>query len=162
MDPKATTDSDTMRPILVTGASSGIGRNIAETLAANGYYVYAGARKQVDLDAPVPAAAAVHAAAGRDVKLVDQEVVRPVVEAHPPLVGGVEIRGAIGEGVLARVVDGEQVVAVGVAVGPGVLPVLVGLAEQVGGGAIGVAVAGAGGALVHGAIAVVVDAVAVL
>lgn len=37
--------------ILVTGASSGIGRNIAETLAANGYFVYAGARKQEDLDA---------------------------------------------------------------------------------------------------------------
>lgn len=38
------------KAILVTGASSGIGRNIAETLAANGYFVYAGARKQADLD----------------------------------------------------------------------------------------------------------------
>ena len=39
------------KAILVTGASTGIGRNIAETLAANGYFVYAGARKQADLDA---------------------------------------------------------------------------------------------------------------
>ena len=37
------------KAILVTGASTGIGRNIAETLAANGYFVYAGARKEKDL-----------------------------------------------------------------------------------------------------------------
>lgn len=36
--------------ILVTGASSGSGRMIAETLAAKGYTVYAGARKQKDLE----------------------------------------------------------------------------------------------------------------
>ena len=39
------------KAILVTGASSGIGRNLAEKLAAGGYFVYAGARKQADLDA---------------------------------------------------------------------------------------------------------------
>jgi len=39
------------KAILVTGASTGIGRHIAETLAAEGYFVYAGARKQKDLDA---------------------------------------------------------------------------------------------------------------
>ncbi len=37
--------------VLVTGASSGIGRNITETLAAQGYFVYAGARKKADLEA---------------------------------------------------------------------------------------------------------------
>jgi NAD(P)-dependent dehydrogenase (short-subunit alcohol dehydrogenase family) len=37
--------------VLVTGASSGIGRKIAESLAENCYFVYAGARKQGDLDA---------------------------------------------------------------------------------------------------------------
>ena len=37
--------------VLVTGASSGIGRVTAEFLAENGFYVYAGARKQADLDA---------------------------------------------------------------------------------------------------------------
>ncbi len=39
------------KAILVTGASTGIGRNMAEMLAANGYFVYAGARKQADLQA---------------------------------------------------------------------------------------------------------------
>jgi len=35
--------------ILVTGASTGIGRNLAESLAEKGYHVYAGARKEKDL-----------------------------------------------------------------------------------------------------------------
>lgn len=38
------------KAVLVTGASSGIGRSIAETLASNGAFVYAGARKQKDID----------------------------------------------------------------------------------------------------------------
>lgn len=38
------------KAVLVTGASSGIGRNIAERLAAEGYFVYAGARKDADLE----------------------------------------------------------------------------------------------------------------
>jgi NAD(P)-dependent dehydrogenase (short-subunit alcohol dehydrogenase family) len=37
--------------VLVTGASSGIGRKITETLAAQGTFVYAGARKTEDLAA---------------------------------------------------------------------------------------------------------------
>ena len=43
--------SNEQKAILVTGASSGIGRNIAEKLAEDGYFVYAGARKQADIDA---------------------------------------------------------------------------------------------------------------
>ena len=39
------------RAVLVTGASSGIGRAITEHLAANGFFVYAGARKPEDLAA---------------------------------------------------------------------------------------------------------------
>lgn len=35
--------------VLVTGASSGIGLRITEVLSSNGYLVYAGARKEVDL-----------------------------------------------------------------------------------------------------------------
>jgi NAD(P)-dependent dehydrogenase (short-subunit alcohol dehydrogenase family) len=37
--------------VLVTGASTGSGRMIAETLAATGHYVFAGARKDRDLEA---------------------------------------------------------------------------------------------------------------
>lgn len=39
------------RAVLVTGASSGIGRKITERLASQGFFVYAGARAQADLDA---------------------------------------------------------------------------------------------------------------
>jgi len=39
------------RAVLITGASSGIGLKTAEVLAANGFFVYAGARKQADIDA---------------------------------------------------------------------------------------------------------------
>ena len=38
------------KAVLVTGASTGIGRKITEALAAKGHFVYAGARKQKDLD----------------------------------------------------------------------------------------------------------------
>jgi NAD(P)-dependent dehydrogenase (short-subunit alcohol dehydrogenase family) len=37
------------KAVLVTGASTGIGRKITERLAAHGYFVYAGARKNADL-----------------------------------------------------------------------------------------------------------------
>ena len=43
--------ADDDKSILITGASTGIGRNLAETLAENGYHVYAGARKETDLAA---------------------------------------------------------------------------------------------------------------
>ncbi len=39
------------KAVLVTGASSGIGKRTTELLASKGYFVYAGARKQKDLDA---------------------------------------------------------------------------------------------------------------
>jgi NAD(P)-dependent dehydrogenase (short-subunit alcohol dehydrogenase family) len=41
----------TQKAILVTGASTGIGRKVTERLAAEGYFVYAGARKEEDLKA---------------------------------------------------------------------------------------------------------------
>jgi NAD(P)-dependent dehydrogenase (short-subunit alcohol dehydrogenase family) len=48
----ATTEAPTaQKAVLVTGASSGIGRKITEVLASRGVYVYAGARKAEDLKA---------------------------------------------------------------------------------------------------------------
>lgn len=38
------------KAVLITGASSGLGRAMAEAMAANGYFVYAGARKDQDLE----------------------------------------------------------------------------------------------------------------
>jgi NAD(P)-dependent dehydrogenase (short-subunit alcohol dehydrogenase family) len=37
------------KSVLITGASTGIGRHLAKTLADKGYHVYAGARKEADL-----------------------------------------------------------------------------------------------------------------
>jgi NAD(P)-dependent dehydrogenase (short-subunit alcohol dehydrogenase family) len=44
-------DGDEQKAVLVTGASSGIGLRITEVLAEQGYFVYAGARKDADLAA---------------------------------------------------------------------------------------------------------------
>lgn len=43
--------SSPQQAVLVTGASVGIGRKVTERLAAEGYYVFAGARKEQDLKA---------------------------------------------------------------------------------------------------------------
>ena len=42
---------EAQKAVLITGASTGIGRNAAERLAAAGYFVYAGARKAADINA---------------------------------------------------------------------------------------------------------------
>ena len=49
-DVKPSGDSP-QRAVLVTGASVGIGRKVAERLAAEGFFVFAGARKEQDLKA---------------------------------------------------------------------------------------------------------------
>src|SRR5262245_2370237 len=49
MSPAQTSPDSTPKAVLVTGASTGIGRSITEHLAAKGYFVYAGARKEQDL-----------------------------------------------------------------------------------------------------------------
>ena len=47
----AKSTEDAQKAILITGASTGNGRMLAGTLAAKGYFVYAGARKDKDLKA---------------------------------------------------------------------------------------------------------------
>ncbi|HEY7569602.1 MAG TPA: SDR family oxidoreductase [Gemmatimonadaceae bacterium] len=49
--PLAAQQSTAQRAVLVTGASSGIGRKITELLASQGHFVYAGARKAEDIAA---------------------------------------------------------------------------------------------------------------
>ena len=43
-------ETKAQKAVLITGASTGIGRNAAERLAAAGYFVYAGARKASDIE----------------------------------------------------------------------------------------------------------------
>jgi NAD(P)-dependent dehydrogenase (short-subunit alcohol dehydrogenase family) len=49
--PALAASTASQKAVLVTGASTGIGRKVTERLAANGYFVYAGARKEADLKA---------------------------------------------------------------------------------------------------------------
>ncbi|MFT7288809.1 MAG: Zn-dependent M28 family amino/carboxypeptidase/short-subunit dehydrogenase, partial [Halieaceae bacterium] len=49
--PQISQADESPKYVLVTGTSTGIGRNLAETLARNGYHVYAGVRKDQDYTA---------------------------------------------------------------------------------------------------------------
>jgi NAD(P)-dependent dehydrogenase (short-subunit alcohol dehydrogenase family) len=51
LNPVWSAESPSAKAVLVTGASTGIGRKITERLAADGYFVYATARKPEDLKA---------------------------------------------------------------------------------------------------------------
>lgn len=50
LSPAVAAGAENQKAVLITGASSGIGRNTAERLARAGYFVYAGARKAADIE----------------------------------------------------------------------------------------------------------------
>jgi len=91
-------DADTstdQKAVLITGASSGLGRVMAETLAANGYFVYAGARKDKDL----AELSAIKNIQGIRLDVTDQNeidaAVRTVTEAGRGLYGLVNNAGVV-------------------------------------------------------------------
>lgn len=96
------------KSILITGASTGIGRNLAETLAAKGYHVYAGARKDRDL-AELDAIENV-TAVRLDVTKQDQidAVVKLIDENGTGLYGLVNNAGVGGGGVVAETAIEDQ------------------------------------------------------
>jgi NAD(P)-dependent dehydrogenase (short-subunit alcohol dehydrogenase family) len=64
-------EAKSSKAVLVTGASTGIGRKITERLAADGYFVYAGARKEADLKALARCSPHALVPAGRTRRMID-------------------------------------------------------------------------------------------
>ena len=92
---EAPPDAGTMKAVLVTGASTGIGRKITERLAADGYFVYAGARKDSDLQA-LGAIKNVQAVRLDVTKVDDIEATRKIIErGHLGLYGLVNNAGVV-------------------------------------------------------------------
>ena len=84
-----------MKAVLVTGASTGIGRKITERLAGDGYFVYAGARKDSDLHA-LAAIKNVQAVRLDVTKVEDIEAARKIIEGgHRGLYGLVNNAGVV-------------------------------------------------------------------
>ena len=102
-----TAENDSQKAILVTGASTGIGRMVAEKLAADGHFVYAGARKQADLDAlnAIPNIQAVRL----DVTKQDEidAAVAAVRKGGKGLYGVINNAGVITMGPLAEIDEGD-------------------------------------------------------
>jgi NAD(P)-dependent dehydrogenase (short-subunit alcohol dehydrogenase family) len=95
------------KAVLVTGASSGIGRKITERLAANGFLVYAGARAPKDIDDlnKITNVHAVHL----DVTIADDinAAVATVTKAGHGLWGIVNNAGVVGVAPLVEMDDKE-------------------------------------------------------
>jgi NAD(P)-dependent dehydrogenase (short-subunit alcohol dehydrogenase family) len=100
-------ESEPQKAVLVTGASSGIGRNIAERLAREGYFVYAGARKAGDLKA----LSAIHNMQGVRLDVTVQAEIDAAVETVSAgglgLHGIVNNAGVVSMGILAEIEESE-------------------------------------------------------
>jgi NAD(P)-dependent dehydrogenase (short-subunit alcohol dehydrogenase family) len=102
VDPRAVTEA---KSILVTGASTGIGRKITEHLSANGCLVYAGARRARDLDS---------LAAMRNVRPIRLDVTsaQDIAAAYRRVMNdGIRLYGLVnnaGVATLGPIVDGRE------------------------------------------------------
>lgn len=78
---QAQTDAS-LGAVVVTGAPSGIGRKITERLASNGYWVYAGARTQQEMDAlnAIRNVEAVRSIGGNMLARADTSVLRQLMD----------------------------------------------------------------------------------
>src|SRR5690606_2966804 len=84
------------RAVVVTGASSGIGNAIALGLAARGFKVYAGVRKQADADAlHAPAAAGNGAITSVILDVTNAEHIAAVVELVGTETGSTGLAGVV-------------------------------------------------------------------
>lgn len=95
------------KAVLITGASTGIGRNMAERLAGEGHFVYAGARKEKDL-AELDAIENVQAVRLDVTKQEDIDAaVATVTEAGHGLWGLVNNAGVASSGAVADMEDSD-------------------------------------------------------
>jgi len=105
--PALAADPPGQKAVLVTGASTGIGRNIAERLAAEGFFVYAGARKDTDIEA----LSAIDNIQGMRLDVTIQAeidaAVRTVEAGNRGLYGIVNNAGVVAMGLLAETPESE-------------------------------------------------------
>jgi NAD(P)-dependent dehydrogenase (short-subunit alcohol dehydrogenase family) len=103
--PSAPPAPPNQKAVLVTGASSGIGRKITERLAADGYFVYAGARKDSDIIAlsAIPNVKGVRLDVTKPAEIA--AAVQTVTEAGRGLYGLVNNAGVLVLGPLAKAED---------------------------------------------------------
>jgi NAD(P)-dependent dehydrogenase (short-subunit alcohol dehydrogenase family) len=101
----AQTQSSGPPAVLVTGANSGIGRSVAETLASRGYFVYAGARRAED----IAALSAIPNVQGIRLDVTVQSEIDAAVETIRS--GGRELHGVVnnaGIAVIGALVDMQE------------------------------------------------------
>jgi NAD(P)-dependent dehydrogenase (short-subunit alcohol dehydrogenase family) len=105
--PSAPPAPPNQKAVLVTGASSGIGRKITERLAADGYFVYAGARKDSDIIAlsAIPNVKGVRLDVTKPAEIA--AAVQTVTEAGRGLYGLVNNAGVLVLGPLAKAEDAD-------------------------------------------------------
>lgn len=103
----ATQRGDSGRAVLVTGASSGIGRKITERLASRGYHVFAGARSAADLEALGKIANVESIRLDVTVQSEIDNAIATIRKSGRGLYGVVNNAGVVGVAPLAEISDAE-------------------------------------------------------